>query len=175
MKQAEQMGLTEPLKGSVRVNLSSVNYGGKTNHNIDYSKGDFKLTIPILEIIYSVNRSEDSVVERLASGDLIAISIEKTPENPHPIYYKEDYFTEIRNREDGTQSKFFYLKLDANSITNLEYLTSLSTKGEVNINKSTQEVVYSILEIPNTSRLPQVSFDHIPTQVYLQESELSLV
>lgn len=143
-KEAEKLGLDEPITGSVRLTISSVSFDKYTAYNCNYLDSQFLSETPTLEIIYQL---KGSITEELQAGDLVDLYIYN-----NSIYYKPNHFVEIQEMPTG-QIKFWHLKVGDNSVHHFYKVKSLSNNLPNNITKSAEEIVNLLVNIPKSPTL----------------------
>lgn len=143
-KEAEKLGLDEPITGSVRLTISSISFDKHTSYNCNYLAGKYISQTPTLEIIYKVG---SSITEELQTGDLVDLYIYN-----NTIYYKPNNFVEIQEVPTG-QIKFWHLKVGDNSVHHFYKIKNLSTNHPKKVTKSAEEIVNMLVELPNESPL----------------------
>lgn len=144
LKEAEKLGLDEPITGSVRLTISSICFDKHTSYNCNYLAGKYISETPTLEIIYRVG---SSITEELQAGDLVDLYIYK-----NSIYYKNTHFEEVQETPRG-QIKFWHLKVGDNSINHFYKIKNLSTNHPKKNTVSAEEIVNKLVELPNESPL----------------------
>lgn len=160
-KEAEKLGLDEPITGSVRLTISSISFDKNTAYNCNYLKSNFLSETPTLEIIYKV---KGSITEELQAGDLVDLYIYN-----NSIYYKPNHFEEIQETPTG-QIKFWHLKVGDNSVNHFYKIRSLSTNHPKKVTKSAEEIIKLIV----SSKSPELTLTQpkLPSPV-LKQLELA--
>ena len=135
-KEAEKLGLNEPITGSVRLTISSVSFDKHTSYNCNYLAGKYISETPTLEIIYKVR---SSITEEMQAEDLVDVYIYN-----NSIYYRPNHFEEIQETPTG-QIKFWHLKVGDNGVTHFYKVKSLSTNHPRKNTISAEEIVNKLV------------------------------
>ena len=145
-KEAEKLGLDEPITGSVRLTISSISFDKHTSYNCNYLAGKYISETPTLEIIYKIG---SSITEEMQTEDLVDLYIYN-----NSIYYKPNHFEEIQETPNG-QIKFWHLKVGDNSVNHFYKIKNLSTNHPRKNTISAEEIVNKLVEL--NPKLPQLN------------------